>query len=63
MSHALTGIIEAEAFRPRRGKPSIEQIDDVIAKHSGLTSEELEFITTYAVKYRTGRDATDEDEP
>jgi hypothetical protein len=35
----------------------IDQIDQVLAKHSGFTDEELDFIINYDSKYRMGRNA------
>ena len=35
-------------------KPIIDEIDKVLAKHYGLTDEELDFIINYDIKYRMG---------
>ncbi len=35
-------------------KPIIDEIDHVLAKHYGLTDEELDFIINYDIKYRMG---------
>jgi hypothetical protein len=34
----------------------------MLAKHYGLTNEELDFIINYDIKYRMGRDSGDESE-
>ena len=38
-------------------KPSMGEIDRVLAEHYGFTEEELDFIINCDVKYRTGREA------
>ena len=35
-------------------KTTIDEIDDVLAKHYGFTEEELDFIINYDIKYRMG---------
>ena len=41
-------------------KPTIDEIDSVLAQHYGFTEEELDFIINYDIKYRMGRAADDE---
>jgi len=36
-------------------KPTLDEIDRVLAKHYGFTDEELDFIINYDIKYRMGR--------
>jgi hypothetical protein len=43
-------------------KDIIDEIDQVLAKHYGFTEEELDFIINYDIKYRMGRDGSNEDE-
>jgi hypothetical protein len=43
-------------------KPTIDEIDSVLARHYGFTEKELDFIINYDIKYRMGRDAEGEDE-
>ena len=38
-------------------KSIIDEIDSVLARHYGLTADELDFIVNYDIKYRMGRDA------
>ena len=35
-------------------KSIIDQIDALLARHSGFTEEELDFIINYDIKYRMG---------
>ena len=41
-------------------KSIIDEIDKVLAKHYGLTEEELDFIINYDIKYRMGSDDDEE---
>ncbi len=43
-------------------KPIIDEIDRILAQHYGFTSEELDFIINYDIKYRMGRDSGEESE-
>lgn len=43
-------------------KPIIDEIDRALARHYGLSDEELDFIINYDVKYRMGASAGEEDE-
>ena len=45
-----------QEFYPSKSKQVIDQIDEVLAKHYGLTDEELDFIINYDIKYRMGRE-------
>jgi hypothetical protein len=56
------GILHIQSFQPRLSKPIIDEIDTVLAKHYGLTAEELDFILNYDIKYRLGRDTETEEE-
>jgi len=44
------------AFYPRKSKPIIDEIDNVLAKHCGFTAEELDLIINYDIKYRMGKE-------
>ncbi len=48
------GKLTVQVFSPRLGKPIIDEIDRVLAKHYGLTDKELDFIINYDIKYRMG---------
>ncbi len=46
--------VECLSFRVNQSKPIIDEIDRVLARHYGLTDEELDFIINYDIKYRLG---------
>jgi hypothetical protein len=52
--------IEYDEMKAVNAKPIIDEIDQVLAKHLGITDEELDFIINYDIKYRMGG-ADDED--
>ena len=52
-------IIYAE-FNVSDSKSIIDKIDKVLAKHYGITEEELDFIINYDIKYRMGQDYKEE---
>lgn len=52
-----TGWIEYDEFYPRLSKPIIDEIDRALARHYGLSDEELDFIINYDIKYRMGASA------
>jgi hypothetical protein len=39
-----------------KSKPTIDEIDRVLAQHYGFTDEELDFIVNYDIKYRMGEE-------
>jgi len=45
-----------QCIYPKLSKPIIDEIDQVLARHYGITEEELDFIINYDIKYRMGRD-------
>ena len=49
-----TGRTETQSFKIQKSKPTIDQIDCVLAHHYGFTDEELDFIINYDIKYRMG---------
>jgi hypothetical protein len=59
--YKATGLVQYDEFYPRHSKPIIDEIDRVLARHYGLTDEELDFIINYDIKYRMGR-SDEEDE-
>jgi hypothetical protein len=59
--YAEHGVLTIQTFQPRLSKPIIDEIDQVLARHYGLTAEELDFIINYDIKYRLGRDAEEEE--
>lgn len=56
-----TGLAVYQELYPRNSKALQNEIDRVLAKHYGLTDEELDFIINYDIKYRMGRGSEDED--
>jgi hypothetical protein len=48
------------AFNCQDSKPILDKIDAVLARHYGFTEKELDFIISYDIKYRMGRDLTDD---
>lgn len=49
--------LTVQCIYPKKSKPIIDELDEVLAKHYGLTDEELDFIVNYDIKYRMGKDA------
>ena len=62
MEYANKGNITVQYFNFRPSKPTIDEIDRVLAKHYGFTDEELDFIINYDIKYRLGQSSTNEEE-
>jgi hypothetical protein len=46
----------------KKGKSIIGEIDCVLTQHYSFTDEELDFNINFDIKYRIGRDSSDEDE-
>ncbi|WKZ14286.1 MAG: hypothetical protein QY317_10255 [Candidatus Jettenia caeni] len=61
-NYKTSGKVEYDEFYLKKSKPIIDEIDKVLAQHYGFTDEELDFIITYDIKYRMGRDY-DDNEP
>jgi hypothetical protein len=53
-------MIELEEYRMSRSKRIIDEIDTLLAQHYGLTSDELDFIINFDIKYRMGKDEENE---
>ena len=51
-----TGRTETQSFKVSKSKPIIDQIDAALATHYNLTTEELDFIINYDIKYRMGEE-------
>ncbi|MBI3340151.1 MAG: Eco57I restriction-modification methylase domain-containing protein [Chloroflexi bacterium] len=56
------GPTEFQEFDWDLSKPIIDEIDRALARHYGLSDEELDFIINYDVKYRMGASAGEEGE-
>ena len=50
----IYGKAEVDQFSVAPCKPIIDEIDQLLAQHYGLTDEELDFIISYDIKYRMG---------
>lgn len=57
-----TGTTETQSFKIQKSKLLLDEIDALLAKHYGFTSEELDFIVNYDLKYRMGQSAEDADD-
>jgi hypothetical protein len=57
-----TGKTETQCFKIQKSKLIIDEIDRVLAKHYGLTDDELDFVINYDIKYRMGGDAGGDEE-
>lgn len=56
-----SGTVRYKEYYPAQGKPIIDEIDKVLAKHYGFTEEELDFIINYDIKYRMGKELEGEE--
>lgn len=56
--YQTTGKVVYDEFNQKPSKPIIDEIDRVLAKHYGLTDEDLDFIINYDIKYRMGLEAS-----
>jgi len=54
--YKATGSVEYNEYYPKKSKDIIDKIDTVLADHYGFTSEELDFIINYDIKYRMGKE-------
>jgi hypothetical protein len=50
------GPIRYQEFYAKPVKPLLDEIDEALAEHYGLSGEELDFIVSYDLKYRIGSD-------
>ncbi len=51
-NYEVGGAVKYQRFKPKTAKPIIDEIDELLAKHYGLTAEELDFIVNYDIKYQ-----------
>ncbi len=52
--------LTVQSILPKASKPIIDEIDRALARHYGLSDDELDFIINYDVKYRMGTSAGEE---
>jgi tRNA1(Val) A37 N6-methylase TrmN6 len=62
MNYEGLGTMKIQCTYPKFSKSTIDEIDRALARHYGLTAEELDFIINYDVKYRMGAELEDGDE-
>ncbi len=55
-------LIELAEYRMSYSKEILDEIDGVLAEHYGLSEEELDFIINYDIKYRMGRESSEQEE-
>ncbi len=61
-NYEVGGAVKYQKFKPKTGKPIVDEIDALLAKHYGFTAEELDFIVNYDIKYRLGAEEEESDE-
>ena len=49
------GKLTIQAFQPRKSKPIMDEIDNLLAIYYGLSDKELDFIRNFDQKYRMGK--------
>ncbi len=54
--------LSVQCIIPKHSKPIIDEIDRALARHYGLSDEELDFIINYDIKYRMGAELEEEAE-
>lgn len=60
--HSTTrGDVTSTLYVGGRSKPVIDQIDEVLAAHYGFTTEQLDFVQNYDVKFRMGGAGEDDE--
>jgi methylase of polypeptide subunit release factors len=62
MTYQGLGKMKIQCTYPKLSKSIIDEIDRALARHYGLSAEELDFIINYDVKYRMGKDETETSE-
>jgi hypothetical protein len=54
--YVRTGKVVYQEFYPKESKHILDKIDDVLAKHYGLSKQEGEYIKTFDLRFRMGED-------
>ena len=54
--------LRVQCIIPRFAKSIIDEVDRALAHHYGFSDDELDFIVNYAIRYRMGGNALDDDE-
>ena len=60
-TYNVGGAVSYQRFRPKTAKALFDEVDRVLAEHYKLTSQELDFILNYDIKYRMGQDGGEEE--
>jgi hypothetical protein len=56
-----SGTVVQDVYFVSTAKSILDEIDRVLARHYGFTAEELDFIINYDIKYRLGRDSSEDE--
>ena len=54
INNRINGATETVTYRKQLSKDVMDDIDNLLKRHYGLTEEELDFIINYDIKYRMG---------
>jgi hypothetical protein len=60
-NYKATGKVIYDEFYPKKSKVIINEIDTVLARHYGLSDDELDFIVNFDIKYRMGGELGEEE--
>ena len=55
------GVTEYFEFKPRLSKAYFDKVDRLLAEYYGFSTQELDFIINYDLRFRIGQESTDED--
>ncbi len=56
-TYKTTGKVEYDEFYPKKSKKIIDQIDQILARHYGLSDVELDYVINFDAKYRFSNSA------
>jgi hypothetical protein len=62
MNYKKYGQLNVQVFSPRLSKPIVDDIDIALGKHYGFKPDELDFVINYDVKYRMGKESSDDED-
>lgn len=54
--HIGPGRVVYDEFRQKSSKPIVDEIDQILACHYGLSNKELDFVVNCDIKYRMGHE-------
>jgi len=61
MRYKKHGEMRIQCTFPKYSKAIIDQIDQVLGRHLGLATSEVDFIVNFDIKYRMGLEESDEE--